>query len=494
MGHCESPERETHDPFHTETPPDRRQARRSHTEPGHGGRRGSVRNRSQRPRELHPTEPCQKSRCLSDRGRVARSRSQPTSRRGRGARDGRYRTPGFPESWQSYLREVFHRFREMLRRHPNIAPLIGTQLVANRGVDLDFIERVARRPGSRGFLRVARLVAAVQRRRGRDGSVSRPRSWRLSAKDTKPWQKEDPRALERRPGLPPPHLASDMKLLANKAFDPPLGERQRCPVGGVVRMFVDIVITGLEQLARGSLHGAASFYPTVTTNMVSGPSVQATMGSGAMPFRYLPTLRISFRQPSQNAPCLQMRIPRVERRSIYVPVADGTRLAVDIFLPQDLAPTKRLPTLYTATRYWRGMDGHPIDPSQKEWIARRLRRRERRCAWHRRLLGQWYIPYRNPGSQRPRLSRHLDRQTILVQRQCGHDRKLLSGHDPVDGRRLRCARHQGNRAEVFRFRCLHRPAFPGGRLERLPSPSNGEDSYMRWIRTNFRLTRRTRAR
>src|ERR1700757_3598415 len=42
----------------------------------------------------------------------------------------------------------------------------------------------------------------------------------------------------------------------------------------------------------------------------------------------------------------------IKRRSVYVPVADGTRLAVDIFLPRSLAPTARIPTLYTATRYW----------------------------------------------------------------------------------------------------------------------------------------------
>ncbi len=31
--------------------------------------------------------------------------------------------PGFPDSWQSYLRQLFHRFREAIRRHPNVAPL-----------------------------------------------------------------------------------------------------------------------------------------------------------------------------------------------------------------------------------------------------------------------------------------------------------------------------------------------------------------------------------
>jgi predicted acyl esterase len=85
--------------------------------------------------------------------------------------------------------------------------------------------------------------------------------------------------------------------------------------------------------------------------------------------------------------------PGFQRRSIYVPVADGTRLAVDIFLPQDLAPNKRLSTLYTATRYWRGMDGHPIDPAQKEWIARGFAVVNVDARGTGASFGQWYIPY-----------------------------------------------------------------------------------------------------
>ena len=39
--------------------------------------------------------------------------------------------PGFPESWQGYLRDFFHRFREALRRHPNVAPLLATSAAAS---------------------------------------------------------------------------------------------------------------------------------------------------------------------------------------------------------------------------------------------------------------------------------------------------------------------------------------------------------------------------
>jgi len=41
--------------------------------------------------------------------------------------------------------------------------------------------------------------------------------------------------------------------------------------------------------------------------------------------------------------------------SVYVPARDGTRLAVDIWLPADLPESTRLPTVFTLTRYWRSL-------------------------------------------------------------------------------------------------------------------------------------------
>ena len=41
--------------------------------------------------------------------------------------------------------------------------------------------------------------------------------------------------------------------------------------------------------------------------------------------------------------------------SLYVPMPDGVRIAVDVWLPENLGPDTRLPTLMHATRYWRAM-------------------------------------------------------------------------------------------------------------------------------------------
>lgn len=44
-------------------------------------------------------------------------------------------------------------------------------------------------------------------------------------------------------------------------------------------------------------------------------------------------------------------------RALYVPMPDGVRIALDIVLPADHAPGKRLPAVLSMTRYWRGERG-----------------------------------------------------------------------------------------------------------------------------------------
>jgi putative CocE/NonD family hydrolase len=83
----------------------------------------------------------------------------------------------------------------------------------------------------------------------------------------------------------------------------------------------------------------------------------------------------------------------VERRSLYVPAQDGVRLAVDVFLPKPLAPGSRLPTLYAATRYWRGRQGAPPTAGEKLWIARGFAVVNADVRGTGASFGQWYIPY-----------------------------------------------------------------------------------------------------
>jgi uncharacterized protein len=44
-------------------------------------------------------------------------------------------------------------------------------------------------------------------------------------------------------------------------------------------------------------------------------------------------------------------------RSLYVTMRDGVRIAIDVILPEGLAESARVPTVLTATRYWRAVEG-----------------------------------------------------------------------------------------------------------------------------------------
>ncbi|WP_315744831.1 TetR/AcrR family transcriptional regulator [Bradyrhizobium sp. SZCCHNR1075] len=50
--------------------------------------------------------------------------------------------PALPLDWKTWLKCLFRNFREAIRQHPNVAPLIGVQLISNASVDLDMIERI----------------------------------------------------------------------------------------------------------------------------------------------------------------------------------------------------------------------------------------------------------------------------------------------------------------------------------------------------------------
>ena len=50
-------------------------------------------------------------------------------------------------------------------------------------------------------------------------------------------------------------------------------------------------------------------------------------------------------------------VPAGSRRNValYVPMRDGTQIAVDVWLPPNLAAGERVPVLLSTTRYWRAV-------------------------------------------------------------------------------------------------------------------------------------------
>lgn len=61
----------------------------------------------------------------------------------------------------------------------------------------------------------------------------------------------------------------------------------------------------------------------------------------------------------------------VHTQSHYLPMRDGSQIAVDVLLPADLDPGARLPVVLTMTRYWRSFELRIPEPPNKALIAPR---------------------------------------------------------------------------------------------------------------------------
>lgn len=57
-------------------------------------------------------------------------------------------------------------------------------------------------------------------------------------------------------------------------------------------------------------------------------------------------------------------------RSVYVPMRDGVRIAVDVVTPAGLPEGTRLPAILTMTRYWRAREGGGISPTTEFFVRR----------------------------------------------------------------------------------------------------------------------------
>lgn len=86
-------------------------------------------------------------------------------------------------------------------------------------------------------------------------------------------------------------------------------------------------------------------------------------------------------------------VAEVDRRSVYVPMEDGTRLAVDVFLPHGLASTTRLPAVLVSTRYWRAGEGQPAGGNERFWLSRGYALVSADLRGTGASYGQWFYPW-----------------------------------------------------------------------------------------------------
>jgi AcrR family transcriptional regulator len=154
--------------------------------------------------------------------------------------------PAISADWKAWLREMFHRYRRAIQQHPNIAPLIGTQLRANGGIRVDLIGRLLDTLVTAGFSD-EQLVDAYNVVIGAlVGFVSQELA-ALPSENPAKWAELHRKRISTLDVMAHPTLARYLPMLANKAFIMRWSNGTEVPLDSSFDMFVEVIIAGLEQ-------------------------------------------------------------------------------------------------------------------------------------------------------------------------------------------------------------------------------------------------------
>lgn len=157
--------------------------------------------------------------------------------------------PPARHAWKEWLAELFRRCRKALKKHPNVAQLIGAQMVSNASVSTALVEGILLALEEAGFEGQALLEtynAVVAAMLGFATMEFAP----LPAENTEVWAaslKERVHAI--RP-LEHPALARHLPMMANQAFIVRWENGVTRPMDESFERYVRIFLDGLEAMAR----------------------------------------------------------------------------------------------------------------------------------------------------------------------------------------------------------------------------------------------------
>lgn len=153
------------------------------------------------------------------------------------------RLPGQP--WQAWLRGLFARFRDAVRRHPNTAPLIGADTVSNLRPDLALVEAILSVLVEAGVPdgRLCETYNAVQA--ALVGFVTQELA-QMPTEDLPSWQSGIQANLATADAARYPQVARLLPQLANRAFILRWQNGATAPMDGSFELFVDFIVAGLE--------------------------------------------------------------------------------------------------------------------------------------------------------------------------------------------------------------------------------------------------------
>jgi TetR/AcrR family tetracycline transcriptional repressor len=153
--------------------------------------------------------------------------------------------------WRAWLKDLFRRYRQTVQRHPNVARLMGAQMVSNAGVDPVLPERILStlaRAGFRGDQLVHAFNSVVAAMAGFVTLEFGP----APAEHNDTWAEDFRRALRAIDARQYPVLAQTMPRLENRAFITRWQNGVEAPLDDSFEMFIDMAVKGLEQRLKAA--------------------------------------------------------------------------------------------------------------------------------------------------------------------------------------------------------------------------------------------------
>jgi AcrR family transcriptional regulator len=157
--------------------------------------------------------------------------------------------PRAKEHWQDWFRELFRRYRRVMRRHPNLAQVVGAQLVSNATLDVSLIEGILATLEDAGcpddFIVDAynAVVAAMC-------GFATLELAQLPREDEAHWADELQRRIRLIPALEHPTLARHLPALANRAFILRWCTGLERPLDSGFDAYVEAFLAGLDAQIR----------------------------------------------------------------------------------------------------------------------------------------------------------------------------------------------------------------------------------------------------
>jgi AcrR family transcriptional regulator len=149
--------------------------------------------------------------------------------------------------WTVWLKDLFGRYRKAVQRHPNLAALMGAQMVSNAGVNPVLVEKILAVLSAAGFkderlVRAFNSVVAVM-----TGFVTIEFAT-APTEDRDRWAAELKRAIHAVDAREHPVLARNLPRLANRAFIVRWQNGIDVPLDDSFETYIDVAVKGLKQL------------------------------------------------------------------------------------------------------------------------------------------------------------------------------------------------------------------------------------------------------